>query len=162
MANDTLDFEVDAKEKTAVLTVEKSQYSLEAIQIAAHVFEKRAEVLLAEDDAEYEVTLKSRRTLDDAGLTALAGDFTNELLNQEYRFVVGRFNQKISSLIVTQALLAARGGDKPAETPAGENDPAFQAETARLMAAAEEEIRRTMPKKLPPQGSIFPPEKVIG
>jgi His-Xaa-Ser system protein HxsD len=162
MADDTLDFEVDDKEMTVTLTVEKSLYSLEAIQISAHVFEKKAEVLLAEDDDEYEITLRSKRKGSAEFLTELGGTFANELLNQEYRFVVGRFNQKISSLIVTQALLAARGGETPAQTPAGENEPAFQAETARLMAAAEDEIRRTMPKKLPPQGDIFPPEKVLG
>jgi His-Xaa-Ser system protein HxsD len=150
--NDPMDFDVDEKAGTVTLTAPKSQYSLEAIQIAAHVFDRGAEVSVSEDDAEYEIALKSKRKASAEQLVDLGGSFLNELLNQEYRFVVGRFNQKISSLIVTRALLAARGGEKPRETPPEEDTPEFRRETERLVREAEEEIRRTMPRRLPPQG----------
>jgi hypothetical protein len=113
---------------------------------------------VSEDSKEYDIVLTAKRKGSAELLTQLAGTFLNELLNQEYRFVVGRFNQKISGLIVTRALLAARGGEKPMETPAEEKTPEFARETERLMREAEAEMLRTMPKKLPPQGLPLPPE----
>ena len=152
-------FDVDAKENEVAFTVSTKVYGREALLIAAQVLSSRAEAFLSEDKASYELTLKAKRKTDAAGLEALAGEFLNELLNQEYRFVVGRFNQKITSLVVTQALLAARGGEEAPKAPAGESDPAFQAAVAEMMSAAEEEIRRTMPKRIPPQGTPLPPPK---
>ena len=149
---------IDLEERSVSFDVPKKVYSLEGLQIAAHVIAPRAEVLFAESRTAYELTLRSRkRAADAASLSDLAGDFANELLNQEYRFLVGRFNHKISSLIVTQALLAARGGETPPPPPEAEKSPEFQAQVEQLMREAEEEVRRTMPKKLAPQGSPIPP-----
>ncbi len=149
---------VDAAERLAAFSVSKNWYSLEALQIAAHVFDSRAQVRMAESKAEFDVELVAKRkNLGEPELTALAGEFLNELLNQEYRFIVSRFNQKIASLIVTQTLFAARGGENPPAPHEGEKTPAFQAEVAALMKEAADEIKRTMPKKLPPQGTPLPP-----
>ena len=38
------------------------------------------------------------------------------------------------------------------------DSPGLKAETRKLMAAAEDEIRRTMPKKIASQGPLYPPE----
>ena len=81
------------------------------------------------------------------------------ITNAEYRFIVGRFNQKISSLIITQTLMASRGGETPAAPPAEEQTPAFKAMVAELMKNAEAEVARTMPKKIPHQGTPLPPVK---
>ena len=160
MPTKDLDLLADAEEGTVTFSLAKSQYSMEALQIAAHIFDRRAEVRFDESKTEYEITLEAKRKkLDAPALEAIGGEFVNELLNQEYRFVVGKFNQKISTLIVAQALLAARGGEAPAGLPPEEQTPEFQAEVAALMAESAAEIARTMPRKLPPQGSIFPPEK---
>ena len=150
---------IDAKNKTVSFTLPRSVYGIDSLRIAAAVFDKRAEVSLSESAKEYEVELLARRTLDSAALEALAREFGNELLNQEYRFIVGRFNRRVSDLIVAQSLLAARGGEHPASAPAAEKTPEFQAEVKAMMAEAAAEIKRTMPKKLPPQGSPIPPEK---
>lgn len=152
--------ETDVKERSVAFEVPKKVYSMDALRIAAQVLSSKIDVYLDESKSAYEVTLKAKRR--DAGaeqLAALAGEFGNELLNQEYRFVVGRFNQKISSLIVTQTLMAARGGQTPAGLPAEETTPEFKALVASLVKNAEDEVRRTMPKKLPPQGNPLPPEK---
>jgi hypothetical protein len=99
-----------------------------------------------------------RKNVDAAALEILAGEFLNELLNQEYRFIVARSNRRIADIIVTQSLLSARGGQSPS-VPVPD-DAHFEQEAKRLMDEAAEEIRRTMPSRLPPQaGPILPAMK---
>ncbi len=152
--------DTDVKERSVSFDVPKKIYSMDALRIAAQILAPKIDVYLDETKAAYEVTLKAkRRDAGEAQLTALAGEFGNELLNQEYRFIVGRFNHKISSLIVTQALMAARGGETPAEAPAGESAPEFKKLVADMVRNAEAEVARTMPKKIPHQGTPLPPVK---
>lgn len=133
------------------MKLSKELYSREAIGIAAHIFSNRAEVYLSDGGKAWELSLKAKRAKQDP--KALEGEFKNELLNQEYRFIVSRFNAKLSKLIVTQALFSARGEERTPEAPSAE----LKAETERLLAEARDEIARTMPKKLPPQGAVLPP-----
>lgn len=140
------------------MILSKKAYSMDALRIAAQVLSSKVDVYLDEDKSSYDVTLEPKRK--DADKAALEGEFRNELLNQEYRFVVGAFNRKIASLITTQALMAARGGENPPPAlPPEEQTPEFKAKVAELMKAAEDEIKRTMPKKLPHQGQPIPPLK---
>ena len=136
------------------LTLPKSIYSRDAIAIAAQVFAGRAQVYLSESGARWTVELKPARA--GADRAALAGEFLNEALNQEYRFKLSRVNGKLAGLIATQALIAARGAETPA-APAAEQAAEFQAEVSRLLSEAEDEIRRTMPRRIPPQGAPIPP-----
>lgn len=150
---------VDQKGRSVELRLPAAVYSPDSVRIAAHVFDRRAEAFLSEEGRTLEVTLVSRGA--DAGpeeLGRLGREFLNELLNQEYRALVGRFNRKITDLVVTQALYSARGGETPPEK-ADEGSPEFQADVERMMREAEEEIRRTMPPKIPPQGPPVPPER---
>ena len=151
---------IDQEDKSVALTLASPMYSRDAIEIAAQVFSSRAEVFLGESGKTLDVTLRSKRkTVQNCELEALGGEFLNELLNQEYRMIVGKFNRKISSLIITQALFSARGGENPPARPAGEDTPEFKAEVAKLLRDTQPEIRKTMPKKLPPQGTPLPPVK---
>ena len=152
--------DTDVKERQVSFDIPKKVYSMDAVRIAAQILAPKVDVYLDESKTGYEVTLQAKRR--DAGepeLTALAGEFGNELLNQEYRFVVGRFNSKISGLIVTQALMAARGGETPAAAPVEEQMPEFKAKVAALVKNAEAEVARTMPKKISDQGTVLPPVK---
>lgn len=143
---------VDPKEGTAEFALPAKAYAERSLEIAAMVFAKRAEVYAAAGRGSTEVTLKAKGAgAGEAELRALAGEFLNELLNQEYRELVGRFNRKLTDLVVTQALFSARGGQNPPEQ-ADESSPEFKAEVKKMMAEAEEEIRRTMPKKIAPKG----------
>ena len=155
-----MQLDIDAKEREVSFEVPKKIYSMDAVRISAQVLSAKLDVYLDESKSAYEVTLKAKRK--DVGaeqLSALAGEFGNELLNQEYRFVVGRFNQKISGLIVTQALMAARGGEHGPVAVPEEQTPAFKAKVAELVKNAEAEVRRTMPKKIADQGNPLPPVK---
>jgi His-Xaa-Ser system protein HxsD len=148
---------VDRDARSVSVAAPRKTYSDDAVRIAAHVFSNRAEVYHRTSRAAHELTLVAkRRDADAASLEALGGEFLNELLNQEYRFVVARFNRKVADVIAAQALLSARGGAKPA-APAADS-PELKAAARKLMAAAEDEIRRTMPKKIAPQGPLYPPE----
>jgi len=147
-----MNIDVDVAERRVTLSAPRKIYSDDAVRIAAHVIDSRAEVYHDAGRAAHEITLVSRRTgLDAAALEALGGEFLNELLNQEYRFLVARFNRRIADILVAQALLSARGGEHPPVPPA--DTPELKAETKRLLAAAAEEIKRTMPRKIAPQGA---------
>ena len=140
------------------MILSKKAYSMDGLRIAAHVLSSKVDVYMDETKTAWDVTLEPKRK--DADKAALEGEFRNELLNQEYRFLVGAFNRKISSLITTQALMAARGGENPPPAvPPEETTPEFKAKVAELMKAAQDEISRTMPKKLPHQGLPIPPLK---
>ncbi|MCR4295178.1 MAG: hypothetical protein NUW21_06560 [Elusimicrobia bacterium] len=142
------------------LKLSKKIYSKGALLIAAQVLSNKVNAYLEESKSDYTVTIEAkRRDVDAAQLAALAGEFGNELLNQEYRFLVGRFNAKISSLIVTQTLMAARGGESPAAAPAEESTPAFKKLVADMVRNAEAEVARTMPRKISDQGTVLPPVK---
>jgi His-Xaa-Ser system protein HxsD len=148
---------VDRAERSVSLNVPRKIYSDDAVRIAAHVFANRAEVYHGASRSDHELRLVAkRRDADEPALEALGGEFLNELLNQEYRFVVARFNRKVADVIAAQTLMSARGGEKPAK-PAPDS-PELKAELKKLMAAAQEEIRLTMPKKIAPQGPLYPPE----
>ncbi|MFI5346183.1 MAG: hypothetical protein ACHQ51_07405 [Elusimicrobiota bacterium] len=148
---------VDRAERSASFSAPRKIYSDDAVRIAAHVFSSRVEVYHEETKSAHALTLVAKRKdLDEKALEALGGEFLNEMLNQEYRFVVARFNRKVADVIAAQTLLSARGGENPA-APA-EDSAELKTETARLMAEADAEIKRTMPKKLAPQGPLYPPE----
>lgn len=147
-----LSIAVDVPGREAAVSVPKAVYSDRALEIAAHVFAKRAEVYVEESKTAWELTLKAKRKDLGAGqLGALAGDFLVELLNQEYRFLVSEMNKDIAALQGTQALFAARGGETPPVAP--KEDAAFKKKAAALMAEAKKELERTVPKRIAPPGT---------
>ena len=139
----------------AVLELPKAVYDRSAAEVAATVLAARAEAFLEPDGSDLRITLKPLRAATNQDLERLAGEFLNEMLNQQYRAVVSRFNAKATQSVVTQALYAAR--PRPARRDP-ERDPKYAAEVAALMRDAEKEIRDTMPKKIAPQGAPIPPE----
>lgn len=80
-------------------------YRAEAVRLAAAVFEGRAEIAL--------VPAKGGLRADVSGPAEAAGEFCNEVLNQQCRIDLGLKNSRIASLISTKALLAAAGENRP-------------------------------------------------
>lgn len=78
-------------------------YSAEAVELAAYIYEGRLELSLENKDKGTEVVFKS------AGENE-AGEFGNEVLNQQCRIDLSAQTSEITSLIVSKALLSAIGG----------------------------------------------------
>lgn len=88
-------------EKTGALFFSREIYSEEAVRLAAAVFEGRAEVLISKK--------AGGASAEVSGPGNSAGDFANEVLNQQCRIDLGRKNSRLASLISTKALLSAAG-----------------------------------------------------
>lgn len=80
-------------------------YSPEAVRLAAAVFEGRADVTLA--------AVKGGLEAGVSGAESAAGEFCNEVLNQQCRIDLGLKNSRLASLISTKALLSAAGEKRP-------------------------------------------------
>lgn len=80
-------------------------YSPEAVRLAAAVFEGRADITLA--------PAKGGIAAAVAGAENAAGEFCNEVLNQQCRIDLGLKNSRLASLISTKALLSAAGEKRP-------------------------------------------------
>ena len=78
-------------------------YSAEAVELAAYIYEDKLEFSLENKDKGTEVVFKS------AGENE-AGEFANEVLNQQCRIDLSALTSEITSLIVSKALLSAMGG----------------------------------------------------
>lgn len=90
---------------TETVVFSSAIYSAEAVRLAAAVFEGRAEVSLSKTPGGLRA--------DVGGPENSAGEFANEVLNQQCRLDLGAKNSRLASLISTKALLSA-AGDKPA------------------------------------------------
>jgi His-Xaa-Ser system protein HxsD len=157
------DLVIDAAEGSVSFEIATAAYTEQSVQIAAHIFENRAEVMAGSDSDSIDVTLQAKGKLDAEGLRALGGEFLNELLNQEYRVLVTDFNKKVTGLIITQALFSARGGEVPPEQ-ADETTPEFKKDVEKMLAEAREDIAKTMPKKIADRGipMTLPKEEASG
>jgi His-Xaa-Ser system protein HxsD len=98
------------KEGISRILFHRDIYSAEAVKLAAYIFADKAEIKLSS---------APRGVLAEvAGADkGIAGEFANEALNQQCRLDLGVRNRKLSSMIVTRALLSAAGdtdtrGDK--------------------------------------------------
>lgn len=116
--------------------VPKSVYSERALSIAAQTFARRAEVFVEETKTHWTLTLEPKRK---ETLAEVEGDFLNEALSQECRFLTASFNKTIASLQETQALLAARGGETPPVSV--RPDSALEEEAAALMKAVRKGVK---------------------
>lgn len=79
-------------------------YREEAVNLAAAVFAARAGVRLSKAAGGLMAEI--------SGGENAAGEFCNEVLNQQCRIDLGLKNSKLASLIATKALLSAAGVDK--------------------------------------------------
>lgn len=89
------------------LVFETAVYSKEAVELAAYVFAGRCAVKVSAGPG------GCRARLPEAADERLAGEFSNEALNQQCRIDLARKNSKLAGMIVTKALLSACGESKP-------------------------------------------------
>lgn len=89
------------------LEFSKGIYAAEAVKLAAYVFSGRAEIKLSSSPRGISAAVACP-----GGNCAVAGEFANEVLNQQCRLDLAARNGKITSFIVTRALLSALGETK--------------------------------------------------
>ncbi len=85
------------------LILDNGIYSAEAVKLAAYVFSGRVDVKVRYGKSASEVMLSQDIP------EAAAGEFMNEVLNQQCRIDLAKKNSRIAGIIVTKALLSAAG-----------------------------------------------------
>src|SRR4051794_30245879 len=94
---------MDAAAET--LTIDLKIYRLEAVKKAAYKFGDKAHITLeTAENHGVRVTLRAKRVLDNPAY--LAGEFQNEVLDQELREVVAAETKPIRDLLLAQAFSA--------------------------------------------------------
>ena len=101
---------------TAILVVQESVYTIDALFKACYLFTDRCYLFLrraAPGTIEIHITTKDKTSVD-----SLVGDFCNELIDHRVRADIARESGKIREMIVAQAF--AEGGLLDAIDPAEE------------------------------------------
>lgn len=108
---------LDASSSTLVLSLDTELYPRDILYAAAYVFLDRAYILLDRENSRYIVRFRGKHDLDEATMTAMAGEFENELLAQALRSRVAKANQKIiegvTALAISGATAYSDGADAP-------------------------------------------------
>ena len=113
---------LDTKSSTMTLSLDIGLYPADVLYAAAYVFLDRAYVVLDRAGPRFEVHLRGKAELTEAQLTAMSGEFENELLAQALRRKVIKANQKIIEDITSQAIAGAAGGTLPTDFLAAGDD----------------------------------------
>ena len=90
-------------EATKEIVLDTGIYSAEAAKLAAFVFSEKADIRVVPGKGVLRVSVSA----EDPGRAA--GEFMNEVLNQQCRMDLAKKNSKIAGIIVTKALLSAAG-----------------------------------------------------
>jgi His-Xaa-Ser system protein HxsD len=113
---------LDPATATMTLSLDTGLYPPDVLYAAAYVFMDRAYVLLDQDGSRFLVHLRGKQPLEEPVLSALAGEFENELLAQALRLRVVTANQKIieqiTSLAITGAAVGLGAGASSGDLPA--------------------------------------------
>ena len=96
------------KPETNIVFFSKEIYGEEAVKLAAAVFGGRTQLRVSKAAGGVNVEI--------SGGENAAGEFSNEVLNQQCRIDLGLKNSRIASLIATKALLSAAGVEKSGKT----------------------------------------------
>ena len=89
------------------LTLQEDIYPLDAIYGTAYLFIDRCYVFLQRPaDKRVALRLRGKKKLEAPQLEALAGEFTNELLNQILRFRIGSSTSKIREYYMARAFVS--------------------------------------------------------
>lgn len=97
-------------ERRVRFEVDESIYTLDAVMGAAYLFLDRCYVFLDRPgDRRVQVVLRTKAAASEEELTALAGQFANELLNQALRKQISESNGRLREYIMARALFSADG-----------------------------------------------------
>lgn len=95
-------------ERMVSFVVHEELYALDVIQGAAYLFIDRCYVWMERPaDRQVRVVLRTRKEASAEELESLAGEFSNELLNQALRKRIGEANGKLREFVMARAFFAA-------------------------------------------------------
>jgi His-Xaa-Ser system protein HxsD len=107
----------DVTDDSLVVAVNSDLYSREALFRVSYLFTDRCYLFLSQDVDSPIVQVRFTRKGTDIDLNELAGEFSNELINQKVRLNIAAETKAIRELIVAQAFAEADlfgGGDSEA------------------------------------------------
>jgi len=103
-ASGQVELSYELGERRVTFNIDEDLYARDAIYGAAYLFVDRAWIFLDRPSDRYvSVQLRSKSEADEAALTALAGEFANELLNQVLRTRIGASTARIREYYFAKA-----------------------------------------------------------
>jgi His-Xaa-Ser system protein HxsD len=117
MSSPQLSWVHDCTDESLVVAVNCDLYSREALFRVCYLFTDRCYLFLVQDEDLHVVQVCFTRKGPDIDLYEMAGEFSNELINQKVRLDVAAETKAIRELIVAQAFAEADlfgGGDEEA------------------------------------------------
>lgn len=94
-------------DETASLRVDLRVYTLDALFATCYLFTDRCYLYLNPEEDMSAIVVQFARKLADCDLAAIAGQFSNELINQRVRNDVAAATRAVRELIVAQAFAEA-------------------------------------------------------
>src|SRR5437868_2532293 len=114
---------MSAHSRAAIVELDSTVYRLEAIKKAAYKFGDRCFVQIDTDaNRRVVITLTAKRVLMD-DVEQLAGEFRNEVLDQELREIVAKETEAVRNLLLAQAFSKTALLDPTGETADFRDDP---------------------------------------
>jgi His-Xaa-Ser system protein HxsD len=97
----------DVTKESLSVCVNTDLYSTEALFRVCYLFTGRCYIFLAQDERSSVIKVHLTRKSSDADMNEIAGEFSNELINQKVRLSVAAETKQIRELIVAQAFAEA-------------------------------------------------------
>ena len=97
----------DITDENLCVCVDTATYSLEALFRVCYAFTDKCYLFLRPENGSSVVRVMFTRKIPDCDLPSLAGEFSNELINQRVRLQVALETRAIRELIVAQAFAEA-------------------------------------------------------
>ena len=102
-----LNLQYELQDRLVRCVIDETLYPLEAIYGASYIFIDRCFVFLERpEDKKVQVSLRSKKDVDERALEELMGEFANELLNQVLRWRVSEATAQIREYTMARAFVS--------------------------------------------------------
>jgi His-Xaa-Ser system protein HxsD len=123
MASERISWLEEVTDDSLCISVDTAVYSLEALFRVCYSFTDKCYLFLQPEEPSSVVRVKFSRKTADCDLPSLAGEFSNELINQKVRQQIASETRAIRELIVAQAFAEADLLDRSVSESSYINDP---------------------------------------
>ena len=107
MSSDQPSWIQNLADESLIICIDPNLYSMEALFRTCYLFTDRCYLFLEQDKEGPTIKVHFARKANDCDLTVIAGEFSNELINQKVRLDVAAETKPIRELIVAQAFAEA-------------------------------------------------------